>query len=228
ATWLALAFTRRVGPGGTGALLVLATVQAVALVALAGNARSSVAVAVFLVVVMVPTGLFLSDRPVILVALGAGVGLLAAWAAWVGVVPALTEAVPAWLVCTAAGLTTLFLARSAARQDAVDPDTGLPNGLALSRRIGPGIQRSSFLVAVVRLAGVDDLREALGFEVGTELFRRAVEDLGQVLPAAIFIGRVEGDEIVVTAALGARVDGAPGRRRSAAATRRRPPTSPGS
>jgi diguanylate cyclase len=37
--------------------------------------------------------------------------------------------------------------------------------------------------------------------VGTELLRRAVEDLGQVLPPATFIGRVDGDELVITAGL---------------------------
>ena len=55
---------------------------------------------------------------------------------------------------------------------------------------------------MIRLEGIADARGALGYEVGTELLKRAVEDLGQVLPAATFIGRVDGDELVVTLGLG--------------------------
>ena len=86
---------------------------------------------------------------------------------------------------------------SARRQGDVDPDTGLPNGFGLAERMRQAGAGSSFLVADVILAGVGDVREALGYAVGTELMRRVVEDIGQVLPPAAVIGRVAGDEFVV-------------------------------
>ena len=53
------------------------------------------------------------------------------------------------------------------------------------------------IVAALVLAGVDDARKALGYRVGTELLRRIVEDLGQVVSPHTLIARVEGDELVV-------------------------------
>jgi EAL domain-containing protein (putative c-di-GMP-specific phosphodiesterase class I)/GGDEF domain-containing protein len=53
------------------------------------------------------------------------------------------------------------------------------------------------VVAAVLLAGVDDARKALGYRVGTELLRRVVEDVGQVVSPNTLISRVEGDELVV-------------------------------
>jgi predicted signal transduction protein with EAL and GGDEF domain len=94
-------------------------------------------------------------------------------------------------------LTVVMLTGSARRQGDVDPDTGLPNGFGLAERMRQAGAGSSFLVADVILAGVGDVREALGYAVGTELMRRVVEDIGQVLPPAAVIGRVAGDELVV-------------------------------
>ena len=53
------------------------------------------------------------------------------------------------------------------------------------------------MLATVLLGGVDDARQALGYNVGIELLRRAVEDLGQVVPADTLIARVEADELVI-------------------------------
>jgi EAL domain-containing protein (putative c-di-GMP-specific phosphodiesterase class I) len=52
------------------------------------------------------------------------------------------------------------------------------------------------VVVAVVLRGIDSAQEALGFEAGSELLRRAVEDIGQVLPSDAIIGRI-GDELVV-------------------------------
>jgi predicted signal transduction protein with EAL and GGDEF domain len=78
----------------------------------------------------------------------------------------------------------------------VDPDTGVPNGFGLAQQMAAQ-ERTSFVVAAVALDGIGNAREALGYQVGTELLRRAVEDLGQVLPSESVIGRVDGDELVV-------------------------------
>jgi EAL domain-containing protein (putative c-di-GMP-specific phosphodiesterase class I)/GGDEF domain-containing protein len=95
----------------------------------------------------------------------------------------------------------LLLARSARRHDTIDPDTGLPNGFGLAVAVSRRAESQTLVVAVIRISGLNDAREALGWVVGTELLRRAVEDLGRVLPQGATIGRVEGDEIVVVLAL---------------------------
>lgn len=100
-----------------------------------------------------------------------------------------------------ASCSVLLLCRTVRRQGAIDPETGLPNGYGLADRMAELSGGPAFAVAVVLLAGVAEAREALGFRIGTELLRRAVEDLGQVLPSGAVIGRVEGDELVVAADL---------------------------
>ncbi|MEZ5259756.1 MAG: EAL domain-containing protein, partial [Ilumatobacteraceae bacterium] len=52
-------------------------------------------------------------------------------------------------------------------------------------------------IAAIVLRGLDEAREALGYQVGAELLRRAVEDLGQVMHADALIARTDGDELVV-------------------------------
>jgi EAL domain-containing protein (putative c-di-GMP-specific phosphodiesterase class I)/GGDEF domain-containing protein len=52
------------------------------------------------------------------------------------------------------------------------------------------------VVVAVVLRGIDSAQEALGFEAGSELLRRAVEDIGQVLPSDAIIGRI-GDELII-------------------------------
>ncbi len=95
----------------------------------------------------------------------------------------------------------VVLARSARRHDTVDPDTGLPNGFGLAVAVSHRAESQTLIVAVIRISGLNDAREALGWAVGNELLRRAVEDLGRVLPPGATVGRVEGDEIVVVLAL---------------------------
>ena len=82
----------------------------------------------------------------------------------------------------------------------VDPETGTPNGLGMVRRLDERDQAIPMLVVCSLVRGIDSAREALGYQAGTELLRRAVEDVGQVLPANATIGRTEADELVVVEA----------------------------
>lgn len=89
------------------------------------------------------------------------------------------------------------LARSASAQGQVDRDTGVPNGYGLATQLASGGTGEPLAVASVALSGIAEVREAFGFEIGTELLRRVVEDLGQIVPKGGRVGRVEGDELVV-------------------------------
>lgn len=89
------------------------------------------------------------------------------------------------------------LARSASARGQVDRDTGVPNGYGLAAALASDLTHAPLAVASVTLAGIAEVREAFGFEVGTELLRRVVEDLGQIVPRGGRVGRVEGDELVV-------------------------------
>jgi EAL domain-containing protein (putative c-di-GMP-specific phosphodiesterase class I)/GGDEF domain-containing protein len=96
-----------------------------------------------------------------------------------------------------------LVVRTVSRQGRTDADTGLPNGFGLSELVREQRRWPSFLVASIFLEGVGYAREALGYTTGTELVRRAAEDIGQVLPAGTLIGRVVADELVVVRELGA-------------------------
>jgi len=102
------------------------------------------------------------------------------------------------VVVIAVATTVRLLCRSARTLNMVDADTGLPNGFGIARRTATH-HDESFVVAVVHLGGLAEAREALGYPAGTELLRRAVENVGQVIPSGI-VGRVEGDELVVVLA----------------------------
>jgi EAL domain-containing protein (putative c-di-GMP-specific phosphodiesterase class I)/GGDEF domain-containing protein len=103
-------------------------------------------------------------------------------------------------VVIAVATTVRLLCRSARTLNMVDADTGLPNGFGIARRTATD-HDACFIVAVVHLGGLAEAREALGYPAGTELLRRAVENVGQVIPNGI-VGRVEGDELVVVLAYG--------------------------
>ncbi len=87
-------------------------------------------------------------------------------------------------------------ARTSRMAGLLDPDTGLDNARGLEGRVDRRDLEHDMLIATVHLSGVAEVRDALGHTAGVELVRRAVEDLGQVLPATARIGR-NGDDIVV-------------------------------
>jgi EAL domain-containing protein (putative c-di-GMP-specific phosphodiesterase class I)/GGDEF domain-containing protein len=156
---------------------------------------------VFLVWLSVFGALFLGWKRVLGQQVIIFVGSWVALSPSAGVGSAVIDAALSTVGTASVALTILFLAFSARRRGGVDHDTGLPNGFGLAQRLAAVIQSRSMIVAVVLLEGLRDTRDALGYEVGTELLRRVVEDLGQVLPAEAVIGRVSGDELVVALAL---------------------------
>jgi diguanylate cyclase len=200
--WLVLAGVHRIDSRWLFVLLAVSAVQ----IALLTWAGSGTAVTYVYVLSAIPVGitaaLFLSFRALLgqqlLSVVGLILGLGTAW----GFARGSVVAVAVGLVDLLTSVTVYFLTHASKRQRSFDNDTGLPNGVGLSERVGQSTRRPSFVVAVIRLEGIADARGALGYEVGTELLKRAVEDLGQVLPPATFIGRVDGDELVVTLGLG--------------------------
>ena len=156
--------------------------------------------------------LFFPARSVFVYQAVSAVALWAGLRSALGVGPAaVVSAVVA--VATGATVATVFLlTRSSRRQGTLDPDTGLLNGFGFASRLSTRDQGVPIAVAAVLVRGIAEAREALGYRVGTELLRRVVENLGQVLPTDALIGRVEGDIAIVarSAACAARSE----RRRS--------------
>jgi EAL domain-containing protein (putative c-di-GMP-specific phosphodiesterase class I)/GGDEF domain-containing protein len=198
--WLVLLAVRTVGVRGSRVLVGYWTVAVAALVWCSGGTGLSVAYVAFVVPMAVFVALFLGARAVLCQQAASVVVLGVALARSAGVVHATGLAVAVGLASSVAPAAVLVMTRSARRHGTVDADTGLPNGFGLARWLAAN-DRTTYVVAVVVLDGVAHAREALGYQVGTELLRRAVEDLGQVLPSDAVIGRVDGDELVVTLAL---------------------------
>jgi diguanylate cyclase len=98
---------------------------------------------------------------------------------------------------TIAAFTVALTSASARRKAMIDSDTGIPNAYGFAETLADALVDGPVVVAAVALGGLDEAREALGHRAGTELLRRAVEDLGQVLPGAASIGRGDGDQLMV-------------------------------
>jgi EAL domain-containing protein (putative c-di-GMP-specific phosphodiesterase class I)/GGDEF domain-containing protein len=98
-----------------------------------------------------------------------------------------------------AGLTGGLLARALARVGTVDAETGLRNAVGSAQvlqRWGVHEQRALNLV-VVDVLGLTEAREALGHRVAVELLRRAVEEIGTVVPHGALVGRLGNDQLLV-------------------------------
>jgi predicted signal transduction protein with EAL and GGDEF domain len=152
---------------------------------------------VCLVPVGIFTGLFFPVRRALALHLAAWASLVSALSTSSGLARSLLVATLATVMVLLASLTIAVLAAATRREGNVDPATGLPNGFGLSDTMASSGYGSAFVVADIVLAGIGDVREALGYAVGTELMRRLVEDIGQVLPPGAVLGRVAGDELVV-------------------------------
>jgi EAL domain-containing protein (putative c-di-GMP-specific phosphodiesterase class I)/GGDEF domain-containing protein len=196
AVWLALLLVKEVSRRACHALALGATAQAGVLAWAAHGSGLLIAAAALFIPIGVFCGLFFRTRSVIayeLVAAGCLAG--AQWSAGWG--HALVIALAAAIALSVGALTVEFLARCSRREGGIDPDTGLLNDVGFAQRLRHRAAQGPVVVAAIVLHGIADAREALGFRIGSELLRRGVEDLGQVLPASAVIGRMAGDELVV-------------------------------
>jgi EAL domain-containing protein (putative c-di-GMP-specific phosphodiesterase class I)/GGDEF domain-containing protein len=194
--WMALLVVKKVGHRACHALALLATAGAGVLAWAAHGSGLLIAAAALFIPIGVFCGLFFRTRSVVvyeLIAAGCLAG--AEWSA--GWVHALVIGLAAAIALSVGALTVEFLARCSRREGGIDPDTGLLNDVGFAQRLRQRAAEGPVVVAAVVLQGIADAREALGFRVGSELLRRGVEDLGQVLPATAVIGRMSGDELVV-------------------------------
>jgi predicted signal transduction protein with EAL and GGDEF domain len=106
-----------------------------------------------------------------------------------------------FVATTATALTVSLTSAAARRKAMIDADTGIPNGYGFAEEVNRRLGGGPVVVAALVLGGLAEAREALGHRAATELLRRAVEDLGQVVPADARIGRVDGDELMVVQSL---------------------------
>ena len=188
--WASLLRVRRVSVGWSWALSCLWIAQVSVLLWAGHGGALSVATATY----FVPIGVF--------VALYFAVGVVAAsqviiaMGVWValtrpaGVLPAAFIAVVLSLSLSTASFAILLLMRSSRNLGTFDPESGLPNGLGITHLLAQRDSNSPLVVIAVVVRGVDSAQEALGFQAGSELMRRAVEDIGQVLPSDAVIGRI--------------------------------------
>ncbi len=92
---------------------------------------------------------------------------------------------------------TAFTARTSRVSGTTDPETGVKNISGMTAHLRRQDDAGDVIVATIFLSGVAEVRDALGHDAGTELVRRAIEDLGQVLPSAAVIGRGAANDVLV-------------------------------
>ena len=177
-------------------------VPAIAVAALVtGDGESGlVSIAVVLVAIAIQMGLF-STFVTVVVHQATSAALLVAALVVGGHRNALADAAALVLVTVLVALTVLVTTRSARAGGTIDPDTGVPNSHGMAEVLDRDRAAGPVLVCVSRLQGVAEARDALGHHVASELVRRAVEDLGQVLPAGASIGRCGDEDVLVVAPL---------------------------
>lgn len=197
APWLGLLVVRRIDRRASGWLAAAAPVLAGGAVWATGWTGAAAAAMAALVLSATFVALFLGGRALAVHLVEVVVVVAVAGALGGGGPAAAMVAALATVAVAAASGTVWLLVRAADHSGSIDADTGLPNGVGVARRFSRLQPDEPVLVAVVELGGLSDAREALGFQVAGELMRRAVEDVGQVLPAEGEIGRIGGDELVV-------------------------------
>jgi len=164
-----------------------------------------VVLAPLLVVLSLCIGLFFRGMPM-LVAIGATSIVLVGVTASTNGAKGLADGL--MVILFLAGLSTMaaFAARTSRISGAIDPATGIANIRGMTDRLRNRTPDRETVVATIHLSGVTEVRDALGHDAGIELVRRAVEDLGQVLPAQAQIGRGGDDDVVILIENGQRSD----------------------
>ena len=194
--WLGLLRVRRVSVDSSWLLSCLWLVQVSVLVWAGRGGGLSVVAATYFVLIGLFTALYFEARTVASCQIAIALGLWIALTAAEGILRALFIGIVVGAVLATASFVVVLLMRSTSSAGTLDPETGLLNGLGIAQRLAQRDVTTPLVVIAVVLRGIDSAQEALGFEAGSELFRRAVEDIGQVLPADAIIGRI-GDELVV-------------------------------
>jgi EAL domain-containing protein (putative c-di-GMP-specific phosphodiesterase class I)/GGDEF domain-containing protein len=194
--WMAMLRLRRTGDGWCLALTCLWIAEVSTLVSTGRGGGLSVVATTYFVPIGVFVALFFG---VWVVTISQGAIALSLWIALAGptgILRALFLSVVITIALATASFVVVLLMRSTRSLGTLDPETGLPNGLGIAQRLSHRDVAAPLVVVAVVLRGIDSAQEALGFQAGSELLRRAVEDIGQVLPSDAIIGRI-GDELVV-------------------------------
>jgi EAL domain-containing protein (putative c-di-GMP-specific phosphodiesterase class I)/GGDEF domain-containing protein len=216
--WVALLEVRRIRVVWCWALIAVWIVQVSVLVWSGHGSGLTLAGAAFYVPVGVFAAVFFRLRTVAICQGAIAVCLWLVRMGDFGVGRAAFAAVVVSVCLSTAPLTVMLFNKSIRRIGMVDPETGLPNSLGIAQRLDQRDQAVPLIVVSVFVRGIDSAREALGYQAGTELLRRAIENIGQVLPSVATIGRLEADQLVIVQSLpGVAIDpddptnGIPGR-----------------
>ena len=216
--WVALLEVRRIRVVWCWALIAVWIVQVSVLVWSGHGSGLTLAGAAFYVPVGVFAAVFFRLRTVAICQGAIAVCLWLVRMGDFGVGRAAFAAVVVSVCLSTAPLTVMLFNKSIRRIGMVDPETGLPNSLGIAQRLDQRDQAVPLIVLSVFVRGIDSAREALGYQAGTELLRRAIENIGQVLPSVATIGRLEADQLVIVQSLpGVAIDpddptnGIPGR-----------------
>jgi EAL domain-containing protein (putative c-di-GMP-specific phosphodiesterase class I)/GGDEF domain-containing protein len=192
---------RKLTPVGCQLVAAAAIASTGIMVAIVGSTEAVAVAGMLMIEIAVFTGLYLRPSAIAAFQLGGAAIIVVTVGSAQGLVLGAVVAVTGLTAGLVAAMTIALVTGAARRRASVDPDTGLANGFGLADRLDRLQADGAFVVATVVLRGLSEAREALGHRVAAELMRRAVEDLGQVVPTGAWIARVDFDELVVAEAV---------------------------
>jgi EAL domain-containing protein (putative c-di-GMP-specific phosphodiesterase class I)/GGDEF domain-containing protein len=209
AVWVGLMCVRRLGPTPCRILAAGETALVITTVWAGNGPGAALGFVPFALLPLLFVALYFSGRAAMANAAFASLGLWLALYSFMGIADSVVIAAATAIGLGVALQVATMLTTAVSHTGAADADTGLPNSVGLARHVGRWEGGHGYLLASLRVAGIDDARDAFGHGVGTELLRRVVEDLGQVIPGDAVIARIGSDELVVARPLPSRTAGHP-------------------
>ncbi len=187
---------RAIGPGQSDLLALVHLAMAMTAIVTATGMHRVLVVSGVIAALAIFSGLFVKPRYLV-ASLAVGILALAVPTRFTHDGMSFADAVVLALFATLLSLMTALTARTSRLAGSLDPETGVSNNRGMANMLHRRVESSDVVVATIHLSGVAEVRDALGHEVSAELIKRAVEDLGQVLPTSARVGRGADDDVIV-------------------------------
>ena len=196
AIFVTLNRVRAIGPGQSELLALIHLAMAMVAIVTTSGVHRVLVVSGVVAALAIFVGLFVKPR-YLFSSLGVSILALVVPTRFTHGGMSFADSVVLAMFATLLALMTALTARTSRLAGSLDPETGVSNNRGMVNLLHRRVATSDVVVATVHLSGVAEVRDALGHEISAELIKRAVEDLGQILPVSARVGRGADDDVIV-------------------------------